>query len=61
LANSIFQHVTYELLKYMHLTKDEKLQLKSNKKLNKVNPSEKYFGVLPQAFKMLMENRKKGS
>jgi hypothetical protein len=45
----------------MHLTKDEKLQLKSNKKLNKVNPSEKYFGVLPQAFKMLMENRKKGS
>lgn len=59
--NDIVKYMTQELLKYMHLSKDEKLERKENKKIYKHSRSERYFGVIPTAFKMFLKNKKRGS
>ncbi|WP_102027043.1 YqzE family protein [Salirhabdus sp. Marseille-P4669] len=59
--NDIVKYMTQEVLKYMHLPKDEKQKRKMDKKQYKSNRSTRYFGVVPAAVKMMVKSKKKGS
>jgi hypothetical protein len=60
-GNDIVKYMTQEVVKYMHLPKDERQKRKDDKKQRKRNRSSRYFGVLPAAIKMFWSNKKKGS
>ncbi|UOQ42538.1 YqzE family protein [Halobacillus salinarum] len=56
-SDDYVKYLTEEMLKYMHMTKEEKQQRKAAK------PSKKstsyWFGLVPLALKMWRRNRKK--
>ncbi|MCP8616844.1 YqzE family protein [Salirhabdus salicampi] len=60
-GNDIVKYMTEEIVKYAHLPRDEKKQRKQMKKLQRQNKSSRYFGLLPDAIKMYVQSKKKGS
>ncbi|SET61888.1 YqzE-like protein [Salinibacillus kushneri] len=58
-GNDIVKYMTQEIMKYMQLPKDEREQRKSQRKNEKVNRSNRYFGMLPTAFKMFWNGKRK--
>ncbi|MCP3030296.1 YqzE family protein [Halobacillus sp. A1] len=51
------QYLTEEMMKHMHMTKEEKLEKKHSKPSKK--SSSYWFGVIPFALRMLRKKRKK--
>ncbi|QHS22741.1 YqzE family protein [Virgibacillus sp. MSP4-1] len=58
-GNEIVKYMTQELTKYMQLPKDEREQRKSRRKNEKSSRSNRYFGMLPAAFKMFWDGKRK--
>lgn len=59
--NDLVKFMTQEVLKYIHMPKDEKQKRKMDRKQYKSNRSTRFFGVVPAAVKMMIKNKRKGS
>ncbi|WP_208588398.1 YqzE family protein [Gracilibacillus suaedae] len=56
--NDYVKYMTQRIVKYMDTPKDERKKLKEERKQQEVVYSNKWFGVLPFAFRLLIQKRK---
>ncbi|MEC2078499.1 YqzE family protein [Metabacillus fastidiosus] len=59
-TNDYVKYVTQQLVKYMDTPKEERKQKKEEKKIVDVQPySNQWLGILPFAFKLMVNKKKK--
>ncbi|WP_163581100.1 YqzE family protein [Gracilibacillus saliphilus] len=56
--NDYVKYMTQRIVKYMDTPKDERKKLKEARKQQEIAYSNKWFGVLPFAFRLLIQKRK---
>ncbi|WP_163537761.1 YqzE family protein [Gracilibacillus sp. YIM 98692] len=52
------KYMTQKIVKYMDTPKDERKKLKKDEKEEPIAYSNKWFGVLPFAFRLLLQKKK---
>ncbi|WP_035720901.1 YqzE family protein [Gracilibacillus boraciitolerans] len=56
--NDYVKYMTQRIVKYMDTPKDERKNWKEQRKQENIPVSNKWFGVLPFAFRLLIQKRK---
>ncbi|SFL82528.1 YqzE-like protein [Gracilibacillus orientalis] len=57
-SNEYVKYMTQRIVKYMDTPKDERKKLKDERKQQEITYSNKWFGVLPFAFRLFIQKRK---
>ncbi|MGP4042337.1 YqzE family protein [Gracilibacillus sp. D59] len=57
-SNDYVKYMTQRIVKYMDTPKDERKKLREERKKQEIAYSNKWFGVLPFAFRLFIQKRK---